>query len=109
MVSNLLKMTQHFLGQRQAVVAERVGAVGHAAWPRGQTSLKHSNCPPGIPLQPSEQKLVFDCIQRQIVFAAWPQSLQQQNILMSFADSEQRCFAIAAGSDVRMSEGQHTG
>jgi len=47
--------------------------------------------------QPSEQKLVSDCIQRQIVFAAWPQSLQQQNILIIFADSEQRYFAIAAG------------
>lgn len=50
-----------------------------------------------FPRQPSEQKLAFDCIQRQIVFAAWPRSLQQQNILIIFADSEQRYFAIAAG------------
>lgn len=53
---------------------------------------------------------MFDCIQRQIVFAAWPQSLQQQqSILMTFTDPEQCCFAITAGSDVRMSEGQHAG
>lgn len=54
---------------------------------------------------------MFDCIQRQIVFAAWPQSLQQQqqHILMIFAGWEQRCSAIAAGSDVRLSEGQHSG
>lgn len=78
-------------------MTEWVSAAWHTAWPRGhQTSHQHSNCPPGIPPQPLEQKLMFDCVQRQIVFA-WTQSLQQRNILIIFADSEQHCFAISAG------------
>lgn len=59
--------------------------------------------------QPSEQKFAFDCIQRQIVFSSWTRSLQQQSILIIFAGSEQRYFAIAAGPDVRLSEGQRAG
>jgi len=69
----------------------------HAALPRVTTCP--SSTPTALLASPPAlgEKLALDCIQRQIVFAAWIQSLQQRNILIIFADSEQCYFAISVG------------
>lgn len=78
---------------------------GMEAVQRPSRPVELAHCPPRVTTRPSSTHTVLlafppalgDCIQRQIVFAAWIQSLQQWNILIIFADSEQCYFAISAG------------